>query len=335
MSPAAILVSHAASLPAVIPSPDRGVWHLGPFPLRAYALFILVGIGIALWLGSRRWVARGGEPGVVADVAVWAVPFGVVGARIYHVITSPDAYFGPGGDPLKALRVWEGGLGIWGAVAFGAVGAVIGCRRAGVRVSSYADAVAPGVLIAQAVGRLGNWFNQELFGRPTDLPWALAIDPPNRPAGYEQFSTFHPTFLYELLWNLAAALLLLWLDRRYRLGHGQVFWAYVGLYTAGRLWIEALRIDDAERVLGLRLNIWTSILVLTLAVVFFVRSVRRHPVREDGVLTHPPADPAPPADRPGAPHEAEEAGGAGAGSPTAAGGSVAPPGHGEDSTGTR
>ncbi len=271
----------------MIPSPDQGVWYVGPFPLRAYALFILLGIGIAIWLGSRRWEQRGGPPGVVADVAVWAVPFGVVGGRLYHVVSSPDAYFGPGGEPLKALRVWEGGLGIWGAIALGALGAAIGCRRAGVRVSSYADAVAPGVLIAQAVGRLGNWFNQELFGRPTDLPWALAIDPPFRPAGFEEFATFHPTFLYELVWNLVAAAALLWLDRRYRLGHGRVFWAYVALYTSGRLWIEALRIDDAERVLGLRLNIWTSIVVLLLALALFVRSARRHPGREASVLLRP------------------------------------------------
>jgi prolipoprotein diacylglyceryl transferase len=212
------------------------------------------------------------------------VPFGVVGARLYHVVSSPDAYFGPGGEPLKALRIWEGGLGIWGAVALGAVGGVIGCRRAGVKVAPFADAVAPGVLIAQAIGRLGNWFNQELFGRPTDLPWALAIDPSFRPVGYEQFETFHPAFLYEMLWNVAAAVVLLWADRRFRLGHGRVFWGWIALYTVGRLWIEALRIDDAERVLGLRLNIWTSVAVCLLAVAMFVRSARRNPGREESVL---------------------------------------------------
>ncbi len=264
----------------VIPSPSQGVWHLGPFPIRAYALFILAGIVLAIWLGDRRLVARGGPSGAVADVAIWAVPFGIVGGRLYHVISSPDAYFGPDGDPAKALRIWEGGLGIWGAVALGAVGAAIGCRRAGLRLSVFADAVAPGVLLAQAIGRLGNWFNQELFGRPTDLPWALAIDPPFRPEGFEDFSTFHPTFLYELLWNVAAAVLLLWLDRRFRLGHGRVFWGYVGLYTLGRVWIEALRIDDAERVLGLRLNIWTSIVLFAVAAAFFAISARRHPGRE-------------------------------------------------------
>ncbi|GAB4068048.1 prolipoprotein diacylglyceryl transferase [Angustibacter speluncae] len=263
-----------------IPSPSQGVWHLGPFPVRAYALCILAGIVLAIWLGQRRLTERGGPPGAVADVAIWAVPFGIVGGRLYHVISSPDAYFGPDGDPAKALRIWEGGLGIWGAIALGAVGAAIGCRRAGLRLSTFADAVAPGVLLAQAVGRLGNWFNQELFGGPTTLPWALAIDPQYRPAGYEEFATFHPTFLYELLWNVAAALVLLWLDKRFRLGHGRVFWAYVALYTLGRVWIEAVRIDDAERVLGLRLNIWTSILLFALAVAAFVVSQRRHPGRE-------------------------------------------------------
>jgi len=185
----------SASLLQVIPSPSQGVWHLGPFPIRAYALCILLGIVVAIWLGERRLVERGGPRGSVADVAVWAVPFGIVGGRVYHVLSSPDAYFGPDGDPARALRIWEGGLGIWGAIALGTVGAAIGCRQRRLRLATFADAVAPGVLIAQAIGRLGNWFNQELFGRPTDLPWALAIDPQNRPEGYQQFATFHPTFL--------------------------------------------------------------------------------------------------------------------------------------------
>lgn len=262
-----------------IPSPPEAVWYLGPVPIRAYALAIIAGIVVAVWLGERRWVARGGEPGTVADIAVWAVPFGVVGGRLYHVVSSPDAYFGPDGDPARIIRIWEGGLGIWGAVALGAVGAAIGARQAGVRLAPLADAVAPGILLAQAVGRLGNWFNQELFGRPTDLPWGLEIDPEHRPAGYEQVATFHPTFLYEMVWNVAAAVLLIWLDRRYRLGHGQVFWGYVVLYTLGRVWIEALRIDPAEQVLGLRLNIWTSVLVGLVGVVGFVVSRRRHGAR--------------------------------------------------------
>ena len=271
------------TLAAFIPSLSQGVWHLGPVPIRAYALCILTGILVAIWFGERRWVERGGHPGVVADVAVWAVPFGVVGARLYHVISSPAAYFGPNGDPVRALYIWQGGLGVWGAIALGAVGAWIGCRRLGVRVGAFADAVAPAIPIAQALGRLGNWFNQELFGLPTTLPWALEIDPAHRPAGYTQFATFHPMFAYEALWNLGVAVVLVLLDRRRRLGHGRVFWAYVALYTVGRLWIEAMRIDDAEIVLGLRVNIWTSLLVCCLGVVMYVLIGRRHPHRETSV----------------------------------------------------
>ena len=292
-----------------IPSPSQGVWHLGPLPIRAYALCILVGIVAAVWIGDRRWRARGGPPGTVADVAVWAVPFGVVGGRVYHVISSPDAYFGPGGDPVSALFIWQGGLGIWGAIALGAVGAAIGCRRSGVSLAMFADAVAPGVLVAQAIGRLGNYFNQELFGGPTDLPWGLQIDPAFRPAGLEDVATFHPTFLYELLWNLAAAALLVYLDRRFRLGHGRVFWAYVVLYTLGRVWIEALRVDPAEHVLGLRLNIWTSVLVGLLGVVGFVVSARRHPGREtpeEAAGSERPAEEAG-RDQPGGEQDGEEA----------------------------
>ena len=269
---------------ASIPSPSTGVWHLGPLPLRAYAFAILLGIFVAAWMTGRRWEARGGSIDDMYTIVYWAVPFGIIGGRIYHVISSPDAYFGEGGDPLKAFAIWEGGLGIWGAIAFGAVGAYIGCRRTGVRFSSFADAVAPGLLVAQAIGRLGNWFNQELFGGPTTLPWGLEISPDRLPAGYEVGTLFHPTFLYELLWNLAAAALIVFLDRRFRLGHGRVFWLYVVFYTVGRLWIELLRIDPAEQVFGLRLNVWTSILVGLLGVVAFVVQGRRHAGREDSVF---------------------------------------------------
>ena len=268
-----------------IPSPPESVWYLGPLPIRAYALAIMVGIVAGLWLTRRRWAERGGNPDTVLEIAFWAIPFGIVGGRIYHVFSSPDAYFGPDGDPLKAFAIWEGGLGIWGAIALGAVGAWIGARRQHASFSAFADAVAPGLLIAQAIGRLGNWFNQELFGAPTTLPWGLRIDPagPTFPDGLPPETLFHPTFLYEMLWNLAAAALLLWLDRRYRLGHGRVFWLYVMLYTLGRLWIEALRIDPAEQVLGLRLNIWTSVLVGLGALVAFIVVGRRHPGRETTV----------------------------------------------------
>lgn len=267
-----------------IPSPAEGVWHLGPLPVRAYALCILAGIFAAIWLGSRRWRERGGPEHTVGDVAMWAVPFGIVGGRLYHVFTTPEPYFGRHGDLSRIPAVWEGGLGIWGAVLLGGVGAAIGCRRAGVRLWPFADAVAPGIILAQGIGRLGNWFNEELFGRPTSLPWGLRIDPQYRPDGYTQYTTFHPTFLYELLWDVAMCGVLLWLDRRYRLGHGQVFWAYVMLYTVGRVWIETLRIDTAEHFFGLRLNVFTSIIVFILGAVMFVRSRRAHPGRDQDVM---------------------------------------------------
>jgi prolipoprotein diacylglyceryl transferase len=256
------------------------VWQLGPLPVRGYALCIILGIVLAVWIAERRYVARGGRPGAVADVALWAVPFGIVGGRIYHVATSWQPYFGSGGHRLDALKIWEGGLGIWGAVTLGGLGAWIGCRRHGLRLPPFADAVAPGLLVAQAMGRWGNWFNQELFGRPTTLPWGLRIDPAHRPPGYGQYATFHPTFLYESLWCLGAAVVVVWVDRRLRLGHGRAFMLYVALYTAGRFWIELLRIDDANHILGLRVNTWVSTLVFVGAVVAFVVSARVRPGRE-------------------------------------------------------
>ncbi|MDQ3664551.1 MAG: prolipoprotein diacylglyceryl transferase [Actinomycetota bacterium] len=270
-------------VPATIPSPEQGVWYLGPVPIRAYALCIVAGVIACLWLGERRWKQRGGPAGTVYDVAVWAIPFGLVGARVYHVLSSPDAYFGADGSLLNALYIWRGGLGVWGAIALGGVGAWIGCRRAGVKLPPFADAAAPGIVLAQAIGRWGNWFNQELFGKPTDVFWALEIDPLNRPAGFEQFSTFHPAFLYEFLWDLGVVVLVIWVDRRRRLGHGRAFALYVAAYTAGRVWIEALRIDDAEMIGPFRLNVWTSIVVFVLAVAYIVVVGRRHPGRETSV----------------------------------------------------
>jgi prolipoprotein diacylglyceryl transferase len=278
-------------LPGYIPSPPESLasWQVGSFTLHAYSLWILVGIVVAVWIATRRWVERGGQADTILEISFWAVPFGVIGGRLYHLATTPDPYFGPGGDPMKAFAVWEGGLGIWGAIALGALGAWIGCRQAGVRLATYADAAAPGVLVAQAIGRLGNWFNQELFGSPTHLPWGLRIDPdaPTFPDGMARDTLFHPTFLYEMVWNIAAAVLLIRLDRRYRWGHGQVFWAYVMAYTSGRVWIESLRIDPAEHVLGLRLNVWTSIVLFLCALVAFVVLRRRHPDREAGPELHP------------------------------------------------
>jgi prolipoprotein diacylglyceryl transferase len=251
---------------ASIPSPAQGVWHLGPLPVRAYALCIIAGIIVCCWISERRWVARGGAPGDVLDIAVWAVPFGIVGGRLYHVITTPEPYFGTGGDPLKAFAIWEGGLGIWGAIALGGVGAWIACRRRNIPLPAFADAIAPGLLVAQAIGRLGNYFNQELYGKPTTLPWALEIDPAHRVAGFENVATYHPTFLYELVWDLIAAALVVWADRRFKLSHGRAFALYVALYCLGRGWIEMLRIDTAEHFFGLRLNVFTSIVLGLLAV---------------------------------------------------------------------
>ena len=263
---------------AAIPSPTQGVWELGPLPIRAYALCIIAGIVAAAMIGERRWVARGGAPGVVMDIAVWAVPFGIIGGRIYHVISSPQAYFGEGGEPLRAFAIWEGGLGIWGAIAFGGLGAWIACRRRGIPLPAFADVIAPGLLVAQAIGRLGNWFNNELYGGPTTLPWGLRVyqwdggeavrDASGQPVALE--GLYHPTFLYELLWNLVAAAFVIWADRRFRLGHGCAFALYVASYCAGRLWIELLRTDPAETFFGVRLNVFTSIVVGLLAVAYFV-----------------------------------------------------------------
>ncbi|WP_329069279.1 prolipoprotein diacylglyceryl transferase [Streptomyces sp. NBC_01429] len=262
---------------AYIPSPSTGVLHLGPLPLRGYAFSILVGLFVALWIVNRRWVARGGKPGTTTDIAVWAVPFGLVGGRLYHVITDYELYFGEGRDWVNAFKIWEGGLGIWGAVALGAVGAWIGCRRRGIALPPYADALAPALAVAQAFGRWGNWFNQELYGKRTDLPWALEISAgPNREAGL-----YHPTFLYESLWCLGVAALVVWADRRFRLGHGRAFALYVAAYCVGRSWIEYLRVDDAHHILGLRLNVWTAAIIFTLAVVYLVLSAIKRPGREE------------------------------------------------------
>ncbi|WP_035751817.1 prolipoprotein diacylglyceryl transferase [Parafrankia discariae] len=268
---------------AAIPSPSRGVVHLGPLPLRAYALMIVLGIIVAVAVTARRLRARGADPVIASEVAYWAVPFGIVGARIYHVVSSPEAYFGTDGDLLAVFEVWNGGLAIWGAVSGGALGAWIACRRMRVSFGLFADALAPGLALAQAIGRWGNWFNQELYGRATDVPWAVRIDPAHQMI--PGVATYHPTFLYESLWNLAVAGVLLLVDRRWRLGRGRLFFLYVALYTIGRLWIEALRIDTAEKILGLRVNIWVSIVVFLLALLAL--ALVRRPIDPDVGWTGP------------------------------------------------
>ncbi|WP_052663593.1 prolipoprotein diacylglyceryl transferase [Psychromicrobium lacuslunae] len=274
----------ASAMPASIPSPSWSGFSIplpwGALTIHAYALAILLGIIAALWLTSVRWKRRNPPEGSLWDIAIWAIPFGIIGGRLYHVFSSPDAYFGPGysggGDPWKILRIWEGGLGIWGAVVLGVVGAWIGCRRSGVKVTALIDAAAPGLLLAQAIGRWGNYFNQELFGGPTTLPWGLQVDPnsPNFPAGYAADTLFHPTFLYECLWNLVGVVILLLLDRKFHFRRGRLFWLYAMYYTLGRVWIEALRIDDAEQItffgITTRLNVWTSILVFLVSLLIFL-----------------------------------------------------------------
>lgn len=255
---------------ASIPSPSEGVWYLGPIPLRAYALCIVLGVIVAVWMGERRWRARGGVPGTITDLAVWAVPFGLVGGRLYHVITDWQLYFGPDAPnrPIDALYIWHGGLGIWGAIALGAVGVWIACRRRGLSLSAVADVCAPGIAVAQGIGRLGNYFNQELFGGPTTLPWGLEIQP-GRPGTVPGVATYHPAFLYELLWDFALAGVLIWIGGRFAIRHGRLFALYVAGYTLGRFWIEGLRVDPAHEILGLRLNQWTSIVIFIGALAYF------------------------------------------------------------------
>ena len=254
-----------------IPSPGSGVWYLGSFPLRAYALAIILGIVVAVFLGDKRWRSLGGKRGEVSDIAVWAVPFGIIGGRIYHVVTDAQIYFGDGGNPLDALKIWQGGLGIWGAISFGALGAWIAAKRRGILMPPLADALAPGIVLAQGIGRWGNYFNQELFGRPTSLPWRLEIDVANRPPAYEQFQTFHPTFLYESLWTLVIVIILISVERKWRINNGRIFILYVSLYSFGRLFVEQLRIDPVNVAAGFRLNTYTSILLFSLFAIWFIR----------------------------------------------------------------
>jgi prolipoprotein diacylglyceryl transferase len=311
------LLQAAALVPASIPSPDWSGFDIplpwGTLRIHAYALCILAGIVVGLWLTSVRWAKRGAPEGSVWDIVVWAIPFGIIGGRLYHVVSSPDAYFGPGfdgtGDLSLIPQIQRGGLGIWGAVVLGVVGAWIGCRRSGVKLTAFLDAAAPGLLLAQAVGRWGNYFNQELFGGPTTLPWGLQIDAdnPNFPAGTPADTLFHPTFLYESLWNLAGVVILLALDRKFNFRRSRLFWLYAMYYTLGRVWIEAMRIDDAEQIslfgITTRLNVWTSIFVFLAALVAFILLGRkkragsdsvylpgREPAKEDGPGEGSPED---------------------------------------------
>lgn len=269
---------------AGIPSPAQGVWFLGPVPIRAYALAILTGILIAAFITIRRYRGRGGPEGAVLDMVIVAVPCGIVGARIYHVLTHADTYFAPGADLLEIFAIWRGGLAIIGGVIGGFLGAWAVLRRKGLRLAPMADSIAPALLVAQAIGRLGNYFNQELFGGPTDLPWGLQIDDRILQAhGLDPGILVHPTFGYELIWNLAMAAVLVILDRRLRLGHGRVFCLYVMAYGTGRFFIEMLRTDPAQEFAGLRLNSWAALLLVVLALVALIVIGRRHPGRDESV----------------------------------------------------
>lgn len=285
----------AAGFPA---PPSDGVDIFGPLSLNFYAVCIVVGIIAAYLLAVRLWRSRGGAPEHVVDALLWAVLLGIVGGRLYHVFSSPDAYFGPGfdgsGDLSLIPQIWLGGLGIWGAVALGAVGVWIACRRYGMKFGAFADAVVPGVLLAQAIGRWGNWFNQELYGGPTNLPWGLNVDMEYRVEEVSHMSEntlFHPTFLYESLWNLAGAVLLLLLWKRFQFKQGLLAWTYVAYYTLGRFWIENLRIDELDKstqwisLLGvsLRLNVWVSLVMFLVAVGMMVWLWTRRP-RTDEAL---------------------------------------------------
>lgn len=274
----------------LIPSPSQSSLSIGPLTIHFYALCILIGIATAIWLGRKRYAALGGNADDVSEVAIWAVPFGIIGGRIYHVATSPEKYFGANADPLAALRIWEGGLGIWGAISFGVLGAYLYVRthKTSLNFAQLLDCLAPGVVLAQAIGRVGNYFNQELFGRPTTLPWGLEVDPSKRPAGYETFQTFHPTFFYELIWCVLVAYLLIKLPgklKKFATRNGDIFALYVLGYTLGRLWIESLRIDEANLILGLRLNIWVSLIVLAASFAYLVRSKGRGNAKEKAVTS--------------------------------------------------
>ncbi len=277
---------------SAIPSPTVGAWHLGPFTVHAYAVCILTGIFVAAWVAGRRLEQRGSPAGAAFDIAAWAVPFGIVGARVYHVITSPQAYFGEGGRPLDALKLWQGGLGVWGAIAMGALGAWFGARRVGMPFADFADAAAPGILLAQAIGRFGNWFNNELYGERTDLPWGLTIHRWDQAAGRAVtdssgqaavLGTYHPVFLYEFLFCVLLAMLLIWLDGRRSFAPGQIVALYIAGYPIGRLVIETMRTDDATIILGQRLNVWTSLIVFALGVILFVIRGRRPRTTRDHI----------------------------------------------------
>lgn len=249
---------------ASIPSPPISLFTIGPLTIHIYALCILAGIIVAVWIVNTRWTRLGGDFDQILDVTLISVPVGIIGARVYHIVTTPERFFGPNGDWVEMFRIWNGGLGIWGGIVFGAMAAWLWCRHKHYPMALLADAIAPALLVAQAIGRLGNWFNRELYGAVTTLPWGLSVDGSG--------TLYHPTFLYELIWNLIGAALLVWVGRKTVnvLKAGSLFTMYVMWYTAGRTWIEALRIDYAHTFLGVRVNVWVSIVVFVLGIIAFI-----------------------------------------------------------------
>jgi prolipoprotein diacylglyceryl transferase len=278
------------SLLASIPSPGSGSIEIGPFELRAYGLMIGLGVLAAVWLGMKRWAERGGDPDLIASLAMWGVPAGLIGARIYHVVT--DWRFDEGW--AEPFRIWNGGLGIPGGMFAGILVGLWVVRSRGQSTSGVIDSVAPALPLAQAIGRFGNWFNQELFGGPTDLPWAVEIDRDHRPVGHVADATFHPTFLYESLWNIALMLFLMWIDRRRVLRPGALIAVYILGYGLGRLWIELVRIDFANEILGVRVNVWMSLFAIVSSAVWLVFWGRRSADADGGSVEHvevtPPLD---------------------------------------------
>ena len=262
------------------PTPTQSALEIGPLTIHFYALCIITGIAVAIWLGDKRFRAKAvNGKSVVSEVAITAVPVGIIGGRIYHVLSSPSAYFGSEGNPLDAFKIWEGGLGIWGAISLGLFGAYLRYRSLQKRIelpsfAVFADALAPGILFAQAIGRFGNWFNGELFGRPLDTWWALDVPFKYRPFGYTEFESFHPTFLYEAIWCVLVAVVLLKFGNT--LKAGQVFAAYVFAYCFGRFFIELIRIDSANTIAGLRVNVWVSLIVGIGSALFFLRASRKN-----------------------------------------------------------
>lgn len=267
---------------AYIPSPTISQFSIGPVTIHIYALCILMGIVLAVWITTTRWKKLGGNFDQVLDITLVSVPAGIIGARLYHIITTPERFFGPDGDWAEMFRIWNGGLGIWGGVLFGALAAWAWCRHKHYPMALLADAIAPGLLVAQAVGRLGNWFNQELYGAPTTLPWGLKLNMEGTAIGHSEQcydgatcpsgTLFHPTFLYEMIWNLIGAAIIVYIGSKdmKKLKAGSLFAVYIMWYTLGRTWIESLRIDYAHEFLGVRINVWVSMAVFVLGAVSFI-----------------------------------------------------------------